>query len=175
MHRGLSRHTRQPASGATAALPVVFPKSRTWAKAGQSLLLLEIDDPSLDLSGDTGAVGRLFAREENGAVRVEIKGTEYHGAVLPAAVSDRVQRGALFAPFHWNDVYGEYLAVNAVTNDAVDPLSFQPEFKIAAMNKTIAFPADPWGHAGDPRLLLALLLTVVGLSNSLAWAKRQGS
>jgi len=46
------------------------------------------------------------------------------------------------------------------------------EFKIAAMNKTIAFPADPWFHAGDPRLLLALLLIIVGLANSLHWAKR---
>lgn len=46
------------------------------------------------------------------------------------------------------------------------------EFKIASMNKTIAFPADPWFHAGDPRLLLALLLVILGLSNSLHWAKR---
>ena len=45
------------------------------------------------------------------------------------------------------------------------------EFKIAAMNKTIAFPGDPWMHAGDPRFLLALLLTIVGLANSLRWAK----
>ncbi|MEZ5551303.1 MAG: hypothetical protein R3E82_10465 [Pseudomonadales bacterium] len=37
------------------------------------------------------------------------------------------------------------------------------EFKIAAMARTIAFPADPWFHAGDPRLLLALLLTLLGL------------
>ena len=48
------------------------------------------------------------------------------------------------------------------------------EFKIAAMNKTIAFPADPWMHGGDPRLLLAMLFLIVGLANSLRWAKRQG-
>ena len=47
------------------------------------------------------------------------------------------------------------------------------EFKIASMNKTIAFPADPWAHAGDPRLLLALLLTILGLANSLHWAKQR--
>ena len=29
------------------------------------------------------------------------------------------------------------------------------EFKVAAMNKTIAFPIDPWFHLGDPRILLA--------------------
>jgi hypothetical protein len=47
------------------------------------------------------------------------------------------------------------------------------EFKIASMAKTIAFPADPWMQAGDPRFLLALVLTILGLSNSLQWAKRQ--
>ncbi|WP_405392132.1 bifunctional nitrate reductase/sulfite reductase flavoprotein subunit alpha [Streptomyces sp. NBC_01102] len=54
-------------------------------------------------------------------------------AVLPAVVTDRVRSGDCFAPFHWNDLFGEYLSVNAVTNDAVDPLSFQPEFKVCAV------------------------------------------
>ncbi|MET7850593.1 molybdopterin-dependent oxidoreductase [Streptomyces avermitilis] len=54
-------------------------------------------------------------------------------AVLPAVVTDRVQPGCCFAPFHWNDLFGEYLSINAVTSDAVDPLSFQPEFKVCAV------------------------------------------
>ncbi|WP_344137454.1 bifunctional nitrate reductase/sulfite reductase flavoprotein subunit alpha [Luedemannella flava] len=57
-------------------------------------------------------------------------------AVLPAVVTDRVLPGTCFAPFHWNDLFGEYLAVNAVTNDAVDPLSFQPELKVCAVALT---------------------------------------
>ncbi|GIG39757.1 bifunctional nitrate reductase/sulfite reductase flavoprotein subunit alpha [Cellulomonas phragmiteti] len=57
-------------------------------------------------------------------------------AVLPVVVTDRVPAGTCFAPFHWNDVFGEYLAVNAVTNDAVDPLSFQPELKACAVALT---------------------------------------
>ncbi|GAA2149095.1 bifunctional reductase [Glycomyces algeriensis] len=57
-------------------------------------------------------------------------------AVLPAVVSDRVQPGCCFAPFHWNDLFGEYLSVNAVTSDAVDPLSFQPELKVCAVSLT---------------------------------------
>jgi hypothetical protein len=40
------------------------------------------------------------------------------------------------------------------------------EFKIAAMAKTIAFPLDPWLSLGDPRLLLALILGVIGLGLS---------
>ncbi|MFF3401896.1 molybdopterin-dependent oxidoreductase [Streptomyces sp. NPDC002659] len=54
-------------------------------------------------------------------------------AVLPAVVTDRVRPGCCFAPFHWNDLFGEYLSVNAVTSDAVDPISFQPEFKVCAV------------------------------------------
>ncbi|MEV8541543.1 bifunctional nitrate reductase/sulfite reductase flavoprotein subunit alpha [Streptomyces sp. NPDC051572] len=57
-------------------------------------------------------------------------------AVLPAVVTDRVRPGNCFAPFHWNDLFGEYLSVNAVTNDAVDPVSFQPEFKVCAVSLT---------------------------------------
>ncbi|MEV4876844.1 bifunctional nitrate reductase/sulfite reductase flavoprotein subunit alpha [Streptomyces cyaneofuscatus] len=57
-------------------------------------------------------------------------------AVLPAVVTDRVRPGTCFAPFHWNDLFGEYLSINAVTNDAVDPLSFQPEFKVCAVTLT---------------------------------------
>ena len=54
-------------------------------------------------------------------------------AVLPAVVSDRVRAGTCFAPFHWNDVFGDNLAINAVTHDAVDPISLQPAFKFCAV------------------------------------------
>ncbi|MBU8813596.1 bifunctional nitrate reductase/sulfite reductase flavoprotein subunit alpha [Mycolicibacterium goodii] len=54
-------------------------------------------------------------------------------AVLPAVLTDRVRPGSCFAPFHWNDEHGEYLTVNAVTHDAVDADSLQPEFKVAAV------------------------------------------
>ena len=64
-------------------------------------------------------------------------------AVLPVVVTDRVPPGTCFAPFHWNDVFGEYLAVNAVTNDAVDPLSFQPELKACAVALTPVVVVTP--------------------------------
>lgn len=38
------------------------------------------------------------------------------------------------------------------------------EFKIASMDKTIAFPADPWFQLGDPRLVLGLVFAVIGLA-----------
>ncbi|MEU8007878.1 bifunctional nitrate reductase/sulfite reductase flavoprotein subunit alpha [Catellatospora sp. NPDC049111] len=72
-------------------------------------------------------------------------------AVLPAVVTERVLPGSCFAPFHWNDLYGEYLSVNAVTSDAVDPLSFQPELKVCAVALTkVAAPAVPESGEGQP-------------------------
>lgn len=64
-------------------------------------------------------------------------------AVLPAVVSDRVRPGNCFAPFHWNDAFGEYLSINAVTNDAVDPISNQPEFKACAVTLTKVAVSHP--------------------------------
>ncbi|MCK8672135.1 bifunctional nitrate reductase/sulfite reductase flavoprotein subunit alpha [Rhodococcus sp. HM1] len=65
-------------------------------------------------------------------------------AVLPAVVTDRVLPGTVFAPFHWNDIYGEYLAINAVTNDAIDQASQQPEFKVCAVSLTkVASAPEP--------------------------------
>lgn len=63
-------------------------------------------------------------------------------AVLPAVVTDRVRAGNCFAPFHWNDVYGEDLSINAVTSDAIDPISQQPEFKFCAVSLARVAP-DP--------------------------------
>ncbi|GIF19975.1 bifunctional reductase [Paractinoplanes tereljensis] len=77
-------------------------------------------------------------------------------AVLPAVLTDRVQVGNLFAPFHWNDLFGEYVSVNAVTSDAVDPLSFQPELKVCAVSLTpVAVPPPaslPGQTLGAPTL-----------------------
>ncbi|MDQ7877564.1 bifunctional nitrate reductase/sulfite reductase flavoprotein subunit alpha [Microbacterium sp. QXD-8] len=96
----------------------------------------------------TGRVAKLAKLHPGPFVEVHPVDAERHGIaagdlvevasrrgrfVVPAVLTDRVQPGALFAPFHWNDEHGEYVTVNAVTNDAVDPLSAQPEFKFAAV------------------------------------------
>ena len=59
-------------------------------------------------------------------------------AVLQVVVTPRVLPGGCFAPFHWSDVFGEDLAINAVTSDAVDAASLQPEFKFCAVALTKA-------------------------------------
>jgi hypothetical protein len=47
------------------------------------------------------------------------------------------------------------------------------EFKVAAMAKTIAFPVDPFNYLGDPRLVLALLFSLVGCATSWRAAYRK--
>ena len=47
------------------------------------------------------------------------------------------------------------------------------DFKIAAIEKTIAYPLDPWFHLGDPRLVFALVFAVIGLSVQ-AFSRRDG-
>ncbi|MNO13795.1 Nitrate reductase [compost metagenome] len=70
-------------------------------------------------------------------------------AILPAVISDRVRPGNCFAPFHWNDVFGPQLAVNDVTNDAVDPLSLQPELKFCSVS-LIKAAGQPSGEPQAP-------------------------
>lgn len=73
-------------------------------------------------------------------------------AVYPARVTDRIRPGCCFAPFHWNDLFGENLTINAATSAAVDPISKQPEFKFCAVRvaKVAAAPApEPAGPASQ--------------------------
>ncbi|WP_347554745.1 molybdopterin-dependent oxidoreductase [Robbsia sp. KACC 23696] len=64
-------------------------------------------------------------------------------AVLPAIVTDRVAPGECFAPIHWNDVFGDALCINTVTQDAVDPVSLQPEMKYSAVTLTRMDKPEP--------------------------------
>ncbi|GAA3210008.1 bifunctional nitrate reductase/sulfite reductase flavoprotein subunit alpha [Actinocorallia longicatena] len=122
----------------------------TLTKTGKVAKLNKLDPgPFVELNpADAGALGIT------GGDQVEVASRRGR-AVLPALVTDRMLPGTLFAPFHWNDLFGEYLSVNAVTNDAVDPLSFQPEFKACAVSlakvaSVAAPPAPPERGAADP-------------------------
>ncbi|MEQ7917599.1 bifunctional nitrate reductase/sulfite reductase flavoprotein subunit alpha [Xanthomonas sp. WHRI 1810A] len=100
----------------------------TLTKTGKVPTLNTLNpSPFIELNPEDAA---LFGIKDRDAVEVRsVRGR----AVLPALVTDRVRPGNCFAPFHWNDVFGEHLAINAVTSDAVDPISFQPGFKYCAV------------------------------------------
>ncbi|MFD0838168.1 bifunctional nitrate reductase/sulfite reductase flavoprotein subunit alpha [Williamsia serinedens] len=72
-------------------------------------------------------------------------------SVLPAVVTDRVLPGSVFVPFHFADRFAADVAVNAVTNDAVDADSRQPEFKACAVRLT-RVAAAPGSADVSPRV-----------------------
>ncbi|MFV2099902.1 molybdopterin oxidoreductase family protein [Micromonospora sp. LOL_024] len=60
------------------------------------------------------------------SVRVVSRRGEFEA---PARLSPAIRSDTVFAPFHW----GGRARANSVTNDAVDPISGMPEFKICAV------------------------------------------
>lgn len=54
-------------------------------------------------------------------------------AELPARITSNVRVGTLFAPFHWGSLWAVDGVANAVTTEAFDPRSKQPELKYAAV------------------------------------------
>src|SRR5258705_2389901 len=100
----------------------------TMTKTGKVDKLNKLDSgPFVEIHPDDATA---FGITDGG--RVEL--TSRRGrAVLPAVVTDRVRPGNCFVPFHWNDEHGDDLTINALTSDAVDPVSLQPEFKVCAV------------------------------------------
>jgi hypothetical protein len=45
-------------------------------------------------------------------------------------------------------------------------------YKIAALDKTIAYPIEPVINLGEPRFLVALILLVIALGSRLAIARK---
>lgn len=124
----------------------------TMTKTGKIATLNKLNpDPFVEIHPDDAKRLQITAGD-----RVEVASRRGR-AVLPAVPTDRVQPGHCFAPFHWNDAFGEYLAINAVTNDAVDPLSQQPEYKVCAVTvtKVMAAPAPDTGGPAVPAATVA--------------------
>jgi len=67
-------------------------------------------------------------------------------AVARARITTAIRPDTVFMPFHWP---GPGMA-NAVTNDATDPISGMPEFKVCAVSVARADLADVFGQAQRP-------------------------
>jgi assimilatory nitrate reductase catalytic subunit len=72
--------------------------------------------------------------------------TGARGTVTASArVTDRVRPDTVFMPFHWSGAG----SVNRITNDATDPVSGMPEFKVCAVDVAAAPAAGPAGPGGE--------------------------
>ena len=133
----LARPYASPAELPDVAFPFVLNTGRlqhqwhTLTKTGKIATLNKLNPgPFVELHPEDAAELGIGNND-----KVEVRSRRGR-AVLPAVVTDRVRPGGCFTPFHWNDVFGEALAINAVTNDAIDPISQQPEFKFCAVALT---------------------------------------
>lgn len=123
-----------PAELPDADYPMVLNTGRlqhqwhTLTKTGKVPMLNKLNPaPFVEIHPDDAATLGIGAGDN-----VEIRSRRGR-AVLPAVLTDRVRPGNCFAPMHWNDVYGDELCINAVTSDAIDPVSQQPELKFCAV------------------------------------------
>lgn len=67
-----------------------------------------------------------YALMHDGFARIT---TDYGQCILKVVVSDRQQRGMLFAPIHWNETNASHGRVGGLVAPFVDPFSGQPEAK----------------------------------------------
>jgi len=123
-----------PAELPDDTFPIVFNTGRvqhqwhTMTKTGKVAMLNKLNPgPFVEIHPEDASALGIAAKD-----RVEVRSRRGR-VVLPAVVTDRVQPGNCFAPMHWNDVFADDLCVNAVTSDAVDDLSQQPELKFCAV------------------------------------------
>lgn len=140
----LPRPHMEPAEMPDEEYPLVLNTGRlqhqwhTLTKTAKVPMLNKLNPgPFLELNPEDAKALQIGERDQ-----VEVQSRRGR-AVLPAIVTDRVRPGNCFAPFHWNDVFGDDLSINAVTSDAVDPISLQPEFKFSAVRLSrVSGPID---------------------------------
>ncbi|OAJ58870.1 reductase [Paraburkholderia ginsengiterrae] len=122
----------------------------TMTKTGKVAMLNKLNPgPFVEIHPEDAATLGIEAADS-----VEIRSRRGR-AVLPAVVTDRVSPGNCFAPMHWNDVFGDDLCVNAVTSDAIDPVSQQPELKFCAvaLSPVVVEHIEPAPRSTDETLI----------------------
>ena len=129
-----ARAYARPAESPDREFPIVLNTGRlqhqwhTMTKTGKVAMLNKLNPaPFVEIHPEDAASLGIDAKTP-----VEIRSRRGR-AVLPAVITDRVAAGNCFAPMHWNDVFGDDLCINAVTSDAIDPVSQQPELKFCAV------------------------------------------
>jgi assimilatory nitrate reductase catalytic subunit len=138
---------RAPKSQPSATTPFVMNTGRlrdqwhTMTRTGVAPRLSQhIAEPFVEVHPEDAAGLGL---EPAGLARV----SNPHGAVvLRVLITDRQQRGSVFAPIHWTDRNASAARVDALVAANVDPVSGQPESKACAV-RIEPWPASWFGFA----------------------------
>jgi assimilatory nitrate reductase catalytic subunit len=117
-------------TGITAGRPLRLNTGRirdqwhTMTRSGMSPRLGQhLPEPFVEVHPDDAA---KFGVVDGGFARVT---TDYGQCTLKVAVSERQQRGMLFAPIHWSEASASAARVGALVAPFTDPFSGQPENK----------------------------------------------
>lgn len=143
----LAIHHRAPAESTSDAFPFRLNTGRirdhwhTQTRTGLSpRLTRHMGEPYLELHPEDAL--RLSVKPSS-LVRV----TSPHGeATLRALITDRTQKGTVFAPLHWTEDSAPMGRINALVSAHVDPVSGQPESKASPVQVS-NFPAKWYGYA----------------------------
>ena len=138
---------RNPASETSAAHPLVLNTGRirdqwhTMTRTGKSArLMAHMGEPFLEIH-PTDAL----ARGIDPATLVKVS-SDRGAAILRALLSERQQRGSVFAPMHWSGMNASLARVDALMAANPDPISGQPELKYAPV-EVAPFAARWYGFA----------------------------
>ncbi|UCF91793.1 MAG: formate dehydrogenase subunit alpha [Desulfobacterales bacterium] len=123
-------HDRPPAEQPSREYPIVLTTGRVlehWHTGSMShrSAVLETLAPGSNVDLNPGDAARLGLMEGDGVEVLSRRG-KIQGKVH---ADRRVPRGTVFMAFHWRDA-----PANELTNDAVDPQSKIPEFKVASVS-----------------------------------------
>lgn len=100
----------------------------TLTKTGKVPLLNRLNPaPFVAIHPDDGR--RLFIQDGD---EVEIV-SRRSAITLPAKLDPQVLPGNCWVPFHWNECFSPWRAVNALTHNQSDPISREPEFKASTV------------------------------------------
>jgi ferredoxin-nitrate reductase len=100
----------------------------TMTRTGRSAKLMRgLDGPFVEIHPEAA----LWAKVRNGGLArvVSVRGS----FVARVVITESVEPGTIFAPFHWGDLWTNGGSINDATHDAADPASGQPELKGAAV------------------------------------------
>jgi nitrite reductase (NADH) large subunit len=100
----------------------------TMTRTGRSAKLMrDLDGPFVEMHPEAA---RRVGAEDGERVRVVSARGSFVARVV---VTESVEPGTVFAPFHWGDLWTNGGSVNDATHDVADPVSGQPELKGAAV------------------------------------------
>jgi ferredoxin-nitrate reductase len=125
---------KAPDEVASQAFPLTLTTGRlasqwhTMTRTGKiGKLMHRIADPFVEIHPDDALTYQISDGDT-----VQVESPRGHIKVN-ARITDRIQPGVVFLPFHWGDLNTARGAMNNLTNDAFDPVSKEPELKACAV------------------------------------------